>query len=295
MTARADGRAAQLADGPGKLCQAFGLDRDTTASTCAATTTIGDRRRRQPPAAPVTTPRIGITKAVDLPWRFLAAARVMTRRLRPARSGRNPLTVRGGQVVAVVVGGRRPRRQAVGERQHGAPGVDVDDAVDGEAVLALEVHDERLGAVRELIVGRDVPRPQGEQLLGAPGPPRSAIAAPDRPPAAATSPPDGAVDGDARLGLDLAHGVLGGIVEEPRPPDREALHVEQRCSARPRGPSSLTVVVGSRAWRSSSSRRCVVVAAVVSVRPPSPRRTAAAGRRMATARTRHRRGRARTA
>ena len=72
MTARRHGRAAHLADGPGKLCQALALDLSHTGiDLCAG----GEIRLvddgTPPPDVIVTTPRIGITKAVDLPWRFL--------------------------------------------------------------------------------------------------------------------------------------------------------------------------------------------------------------------------------
>jgi DNA-3-methyladenine glycosylase len=72
MAARRHGRAA-LADGPGKLCQAFGLDRTHTGTdlTAGGPIRIVDDGT-PPPAHVVTTPRIGITKAADLPWRFLA-------------------------------------------------------------------------------------------------------------------------------------------------------------------------------------------------------------------------------
>ena len=71
MVERRHGRR-RLADGPGKLCEAFGIDlRHTGADVCAP----GDVRvvddGTAPPDVVVTTPRIGITKAVDLPWRFL--------------------------------------------------------------------------------------------------------------------------------------------------------------------------------------------------------------------------------
>ena len=73
MTARRSGRVKHLTDGPGKLCQALALDlADTGTDLCAG----GDVRivddGTPPPAVVRTTPRIGITKAVDLPWRFLA-------------------------------------------------------------------------------------------------------------------------------------------------------------------------------------------------------------------------------
>jgi DNA-3-methyladenine glycosylase len=60
-----------LADGPGKLCQAFGLDGDDDgADLCGR----GPIRILDDGVGPslqsVAGPRIGITKAVDTPWRF---------------------------------------------------------------------------------------------------------------------------------------------------------------------------------------------------------------------------------
>lgn len=73
MRERRHGRK-QLADGPGKLCQAFGLDLTHTGlDLCApdADVYVADDGT-PPPDVAVTTPRVGITKAVDLPWRFLS-------------------------------------------------------------------------------------------------------------------------------------------------------------------------------------------------------------------------------
>ena len=71
--------ARTLASGPGKLCTALGVD-----------LTHNTRRLDQPPfelklpsTAPPTVvgPRIGITKAIDLPWRFgLAGSPFLSRR-----------------------------------------------------------------------------------------------------------------------------------------------------------------------------------------------------------------------
>ena len=61
-----------LCDGPGKLCQALGIDREWNGLPLDGT---GERilyleaRREKPGMA--QTPRIGISKAVDSPYRFL--------------------------------------------------------------------------------------------------------------------------------------------------------------------------------------------------------------------------------
>ncbi len=63
-----------LSDGPGKLCQAFGLDRthDGIDLVTDADVTILDDGT-PPPAALSTTPRIGIRHATERHWRWLAA------------------------------------------------------------------------------------------------------------------------------------------------------------------------------------------------------------------------------
>lgn len=61
-----------LANGPGKLCQALGITRehdgvdllDATSPVCLVDDGVA------PPADPRTGPRIGISAATDLPWRF---------------------------------------------------------------------------------------------------------------------------------------------------------------------------------------------------------------------------------
>lgn len=69
-------RDRDLASGPGKLSQAFALDR----AFDGADLVTGDRGITVvsdgvlPPAQPVVGPRIGITKAVDLPWRWHVSA-----------------------------------------------------------------------------------------------------------------------------------------------------------------------------------------------------------------------------
>lgn len=63
-------RTDHLTDGPGKLCQALGVDGSLSGSSVGGVIGItlgesldGDRIR--------ATPRIGITKAVNRPWRFV--------------------------------------------------------------------------------------------------------------------------------------------------------------------------------------------------------------------------------
>jgi DNA-3-methyladenine glycosylase len=67
-------RVEELCSGPGKLTQALGieLDENDTPLTGAGPVTVG----APPPAwrdvELIASPRIGITKAVELPWRFSA-------------------------------------------------------------------------------------------------------------------------------------------------------------------------------------------------------------------------------
>lgn len=60
-----------LADGPGKLCQAFGIvGDDDGADLCGQGPIRIVVDGAGPPVEPIVAPRIGITKAVDIPWRF---------------------------------------------------------------------------------------------------------------------------------------------------------------------------------------------------------------------------------
>lgn len=65
------GRKDHLTDGPGKLCQAMGVDggHDGT-SVLSGPVRLGAAEDR--PASITATPRIGITKATDKRWRFVA-------------------------------------------------------------------------------------------------------------------------------------------------------------------------------------------------------------------------------
>jgi DNA-3-methyladenine glycosylase len=66
--------AEQLCSGPGKLTQALGiaLDRNDTPLTGGGPVTIGPRPAGWRPLELAVGSRIGITKAVELPWRFCA-------------------------------------------------------------------------------------------------------------------------------------------------------------------------------------------------------------------------------
>ena len=68
-------RPIDLASGPGKLSQAFGLNRDFDGADLV----LGDRGiviacdGTSPPDSPLVGPRVGISKAVDTPWRWSVA------------------------------------------------------------------------------------------------------------------------------------------------------------------------------------------------------------------------------
>lgn len=68
------GRTDHLADGPGKLAQALGLT--TRYSGHPIDGDVIDLRAGPPPGTIRPTPRIGISKATDRPWRFIDADRV---------------------------------------------------------------------------------------------------------------------------------------------------------------------------------------------------------------------------
>lgn len=72
MMARRRGRRSNLADGPGKLTQALGI---TGAHDQLKLEHDGEVRLLPTGERPtiLATPRIGITKAADQPWRFVAA------------------------------------------------------------------------------------------------------------------------------------------------------------------------------------------------------------------------------
>jgi DNA-3-methyladenine glycosylase len=76
--------ARMLCSGPGKLCQALAVTRTHNGMALAAAPFELIAPERAPPI--VAGPRIGISKAVELPWRFgLDGSRFHSRPFRPAR------------------------------------------------------------------------------------------------------------------------------------------------------------------------------------------------------------------
>jgi DNA-3-methyladenine glycosylase len=75
----------ELCSGPAKLTQALGIGLERNDSDLAAgPVRFGPRPAAWRDPAIVTGPRIGITKAADLPWRFCAAGHPCVSRPRPA-------------------------------------------------------------------------------------------------------------------------------------------------------------------------------------------------------------------
>jgi DNA-3-methyladenine glycosylase len=65
---------AELCSGPGKLTQALGVGlADNGRSLLESPFEVRAAEEGTPPLEVVTAPRVGITKAADLPWRFCAA------------------------------------------------------------------------------------------------------------------------------------------------------------------------------------------------------------------------------
>jgi DNA-3-methyladenine glycosylase len=61
----------QLCSGPGKLCQALGMTRDQDGAPMRRSGVVVVPHEGPDPPVAIATPRIGITKAVDWPLRFV--------------------------------------------------------------------------------------------------------------------------------------------------------------------------------------------------------------------------------
>lgn len=77
-------RIDQLCSGPGKLTQALGIRLEHNGTDLAHGPVVIEQRTVEPPvAAIVTSVRVGITKAVDLQWRYSLAGSPFVSRPRP--------------------------------------------------------------------------------------------------------------------------------------------------------------------------------------------------------------------
>jgi DNA-3-methyladenine glycosylase len=74
--ARRRGRGSDLANGPGKLCQALGITIDLNGTDLLNSTSIVRLEEGERPAMVMATPRVGISRAKDVPWRFVAASQL---------------------------------------------------------------------------------------------------------------------------------------------------------------------------------------------------------------------------
>ena len=66
------GRETKLTSGPGNLCQALGIDGSYNGLDLLDPRSAIQLSHGENPPSIRTTPRIGITKAVEQPWRFVA-------------------------------------------------------------------------------------------------------------------------------------------------------------------------------------------------------------------------------
>ncbi len=82
-------REVDLANGPGKLCAAMGVTlADDGLDTCSpGSRVVLCTDHVQPPADPEVTTRIGISAAVERPWRFVVPGSAHASRHRGGRSG----------------------------------------------------------------------------------------------------------------------------------------------------------------------------------------------------------------
>ncbi len=68
------GRSDGLSNGPGKLCQALGIDGSHDGTYLLDEASPITIRPGEPPDLVMATPRIGISRARERPWRFVAAS-----------------------------------------------------------------------------------------------------------------------------------------------------------------------------------------------------------------------------
>jgi len=61
---------SHLSNGPGKLCQALGIDRSWDAEPLGQRLWLADRGLQYAPSEILAGPRVGISQGQELPWRF---------------------------------------------------------------------------------------------------------------------------------------------------------------------------------------------------------------------------------
>jgi DNA-3-methyladenine glycosylase len=76
VAGRRRGRTTDLANGPGKLCQALGITLDLNGTDLLDPNSVVHLEEGTRPEVVMATPRIGISKARDLPWRFVSATQL---------------------------------------------------------------------------------------------------------------------------------------------------------------------------------------------------------------------------
>lgn len=69
-------RRSDLANGPGKLCQALGITLELNGTDLLDPSSMVRLEEGVRPEMVMATPRIGISNARDFPWRFVAAAQL---------------------------------------------------------------------------------------------------------------------------------------------------------------------------------------------------------------------------
>lgn len=76
LAAKRRGRRSELSNGPGKLCQALGITIELNGTDLLDPSSVVRLVEGEPPEMVMATPRIGISKAIDLPWRFVSASQL---------------------------------------------------------------------------------------------------------------------------------------------------------------------------------------------------------------------------
>jgi len=76
VASRRRGRDTDLANGPGKLCQALGITLDLDGTNLLDPGSLLRLEAGEQPEMVMATPRVGISKARDVAWRFVSAAQL---------------------------------------------------------------------------------------------------------------------------------------------------------------------------------------------------------------------------